>query len=158
MSTIIRISLVLIVSNLLIAPHSYAMIGEKGQALQFHYEIIEQNGKTFWNLQHEDQFMQIKQSEKSHEALLLFKDIVEQTNSKLLPLIMYSCYILFFIVFAIFFTLTKPNRLKHPLFILSAVVSCLFLFKIYSYYAAIQSSEANLRYYYLLLENINSPQ
>ena len=157
MSLILRVLSIILFSSFFIASSSEAMTGEKGHALQFHYEVIEQNDKIIWNIQYEDRFLQIKESEKSAESLLQFKSLIDQATNNYLPLIIYSCFILFTLVFAVIFTLTKPKRLKSPLFLGSVIISCLFLFKSYFYYEALQHTEANLRYYYLLLEVINSP-
>ena len=156
MTLILRILPIILFSSFFFTSSSEAATGEKGHALQFHYEIIEQNDKIFWNIQYEDRFLQIKESEKSIEPLLQFKSLIDQATSNYLPLIIYSCFILFTLVFAVIFTLTKPKRLKSPLFLGSVIISCLFLFKSYSYYESLQHTEANLRYYYLLLEMINS--
>ncbi|MBD8032139.1 MULTISPECIES: hypothetical protein [Solibacillus] len=156
MTLILRVLAIILFSSFFTSS-SEAMTGEKGHALQFHYEIIEQNDKIIWNIQYEDRFLQIKESEKSAELLLQFRSLIDQATSNVLPLTIYSCFIIFTLVFAVLFTFTKPKRLKHPLFWSSVIISCIFLIKSYSYYEVLQHTEANLRYYYLLLEVINSP-
>ncbi|WP_339213221.1 hypothetical protein [Solibacillus sp. FSL W8-0372] len=156
MTLTLRVLAIILFSSFLISASSEAATGEKGHALQYQYEIIEQNDKIFWNIQFEDQFLQIKESEKSAEALLQFRSLIEQATSNVLPLIFYSCFILFTIVLTVTFILIKPKRLKHPLYLSCVFISCLFLFKSYSYYEILQHTKANLRYYYLLLEMINS--
>lgn len=157
MTLTLRVLAIILFSSLFITSSSEAMTGEKGHALQYQYEITEQNEKIFWNIQYEDQFLQIRESEKSVESLLQFKSLIEQATNNLQPLIFYSCFILFTIVLSVIFILTKPKCLKHPLFLSCVFISCLFLFKSYFYYETLQHTKANLRYYYLLLEMINSP-
>ena len=133
---------------------SFAAIGEQGASLQFQYEIIELNEKTFWLIQHGDQLLQIKDSEMTHETLVEYKELIEQTQGILQTITFYSIYILLVIACAIWFIFTKPQRLKHPLFLVSSISACFFAYIISTNYTVLQEAEDNLRYFYLLLENI----
>lgn len=134
---------------------TFAVIGEQGATLQYQYEIIEQNEKTFWLIRQEDQLLQIKDSEMTHETLIQYKELIEETQGILQTITFYSIYILLIIACAIWFVFTKPQRLKHPLFLVCSVVACFFAYIISSNYSSLQEAKDNLRYFYLLLENIS---
>lgn len=133
---------------------SFAAVGEQGATLHYQYEIIEQNEKTFWLIQQEDQLLQIKDSEKTHETLVQYKELIEETQGILQTITFYSIYISLIISCAIWFIFTKPQRLKHPLFLVCSVLACFFAYIISTNYSTLQEADANLRYFYLLLETI----
>ena len=147
--------IIIIASFFIDNTQTQAAIGDQGAALQYQYEVIELNEKTFWLVQFEDQLMQVKDSENTHDALVQYKELVEQTTTIIQSIIFYSIFIFAIIACSIWLLFTKPKLLKHPLFLVCSITACLFAYHITTYYGSLQDSVDNLRYYYLLLENIN---
>lgn len=156
MHTIIRIFFITVFALLLPNLSFAAMPGDQASALQFHYEIIELNSKPFWILQYGDQMLQIPQKTSTIDSLLHYKLLLDQASSLVYSVFAYSFFILLMLTLFVFILFTKPIYLKHPFFILGFTATVLATFMLFSHSQEIMMINENLRYYFLLIESINS--